>query len=78
MQIRGVLSINGHSKESRVDGTLLAIPNSASPLSDATAYLENTGFTNGQRAVINGHRGQLGDVGVIFIVSAGNDPTEPI
>jgi len=70
VQISGILSIDNNKKESKLDGTLLAVRGSASPLGDATAFLENNGFTSGQRVVITGDRGQLGNVEVIFMVNA--------
>jgi hypothetical protein len=70
MQIPGTLAIDDSKKESRLDGTLLAVQGSASPMGDATAFLENNGFSDGQRVVITGDRDQLGSVDVIFMINA--------
>jgi hypothetical protein len=70
MQIPGTLAINDNKKESRLDGSLLAVQGSASPMGDATAFLENNGFRDGQRVVIAGDRGQLGNLDVIFMINA--------
>jgi hypothetical protein len=70
LQIPGILGIDDNKKESRLDGTLLAVEGSASPLGDATQFLENKGFSDGQRVEITGDRGKLGKTSVIFMVDA--------
>ena len=43
--------------ESRLDGTLLALCDDASPLAAATGYLQGKGFANGDRITVTGSSG---------------------
>jgi hypothetical protein len=50
----GTLSIDDNSKESRLDGVLLVVGTSGDAPGDATAYLENNNFADGDQADVEG------------------------
>jgi hypothetical protein len=66
--LTGTLDING--SDSRVNGTLLAMCGSASPMSDATAFLRGQGFNDGDPVTITGTPGTIGGTPVLCMTSA--------
>jgi len=70
MTFDGTLSIDDNLKESKLDGTFLARQGSGDPFGDATAFLENRGFSDGDLATITGSNGNIGQQPVIFMTNA--------
>lgn len=70
MPFDGTLSIDNDRKESKLDGTLLATEGSGDPFGDATTFLEDNGFSDGDQASISGGKGKIGAQSVIFMTDA--------
>ncbi len=66
----GTLSIDDNSKESRLNGVLLVVLSADDPAGDATAFLENHGFLNGDKADVTGTESKLGNETVIDMINA--------
>jgi hypothetical protein len=78
----GTLSIDDNSKESRLNGVLLVVlraghrrvESDRDPAGDATAFLENHGFLNGDKADVTGTERKLGNETVIDMIKAEHVP----
>ncbi|NWF83879.1 MAG: hypothetical protein HXY18_08635 [Bryobacteraceae bacterium] len=65
----GRISINTQ-RESRLDGTLLAIRGQSDPFGEATAFLASRGIGNGDMAQVSGAGGAFGGQAVFFMTGA--------
>lgn len=65
----GRISINTQ-RESRLDGTLLAIRGQSDPFGEATAFLASRGIGNGDMAQVSGAGGAVGGQAVFFMTGA--------
>lgn len=66
--LAGTLDING--QESRINGTLLALCSSSTPISDATGFVKQLGFRDGSRILARGTHATIGMAHVFCITGA--------